>query len=87
MDVGGLRQWAGFSGPLRGGGWPAAAWPPYGINHLVEAATASYVLRALGLAAAIGVSVPAYFASASVLRLQESGEAWRMVRRRIPGLA
>jgi hypothetical protein len=59
----------------------------YEINHLVEIATPSYLLRAIGLAAAIGASVPVYFVAAQVLRLEESADAWRMVRRRIPGLA
>jgi hypothetical protein len=45
------------------------------------------MLRGAGLGLAIAVSLPVYFGAAQLLRLQESGEAWRMLRRRIPGLA
>jgi hypothetical protein len=31
--------------------------------------------------------VGVYFGAAQVLRLKEGNEAWRMLRRRIPGLA
>ena len=84
VDLGGLRQWAAFllrclaASALCG----AAAW---GVNHLAEAATPSRLWRAAGLAAAIGVSVPIYFAAARLMRLDESVQAWRMIRRRLPG--
>jgi putative peptidoglycan lipid II flippase len=86
VDVGGVRQWAGFLArcAVAAGLCGLVA---YEVNHLVELVTSNYLLRALGLAAAIGASVPVYFAFASVLRLEESADAWRMVRRRIPGLA
>ncbi|HXU98974.1 MAG TPA: murein biosynthesis integral membrane protein MurJ [Caulobacteraceae bacterium] len=58
----------------------------YGINGLIEGHTANWALRGLGLALAIGASVPVYFAAARGLRLQESADAWRMIRRRIPFL-
>ncbi|HEY7852962.1 MAG TPA: hypothetical protein VIB82_08290, partial [Caulobacteraceae bacterium] len=86
VDLGGLRQWTLFllrcaaAAALCG----AAAW---GINHWVEAATSNWAIRALGLAAAIGASVPVYFVTTRLLRLQESADAWRMIRRRLPGLA
>lgn len=84
VDLGGPGQWTGFllrclaAAALCGG----AAW---GVNHLAELATPSRLWRAVGLAAAIGVSVPIYFATARLLRLDESLQAWRMVRRRLPG--
>jgi putative peptidoglycan lipid II flippase len=84
VDLGGSRQWTAFlvrclaAAALCG----AAAW---GVNHLVEAATPSRLWRAGGLAAAIGVSLPVYFVAARALRLDESVEAWRMIRRRLPG--
>ena len=84
VDLGGLAQWTGFllrclaAAALCG----AAAW---GVNHLAEAATPSRLWRATGLAAAIGVSVPVYFAAARLMRLDESVQAWRMIRRRLPG--
>jgi putative peptidoglycan lipid II flippase len=86
VDVGGWRQWMGF---LVRCALAAAlcGLAAYEINHLVEIATPSYLLRAIGLAAAIGASVPVYFVAAQMLRLEESADAWRMVRRRIPGLA
>jgi putative peptidoglycan lipid II flippase len=84
VDLGGLGQWTGFlmrclaAAALCG----AAAW---GVNHLAEAATASRLWRAVGLGAAIGVSVPIYFGAARLMRLDESVQAWRMIRRRLPG--
>ncbi len=84
VDLGGLSQWSGFLArcAAAAGLCGAAAW---GINHLAEAATPNGLWRAVGLAAAIGVSVPVYFVAAQVLRLDESAEAWRMIRRRLPG--
>jgi putative peptidoglycan lipid II flippase len=84
VDLGGLRQWTGFllrclvAAALCG----AAAW---GVNHLAEASTPSRLWRAVGLGAAIGVSVPVYFGAARLMRLEESLQAWRMIRRRLPG--
>jgi putative peptidoglycan lipid II flippase len=86
VDVGGLRQWALFLVRCA----VAAAlcgFVAFEVDHLVELATSNYLLRAMGLAAAIGASVPVYFGAAQVLRLQESADAWSMIRRRIPGLA
>ena len=86
VDLGGLRQWTLFLGrcAAAAGLCGAVAW---GINHLAEAASGNGLIRALGLAAAIGASVPIYFIAARLLRLQESADAWRMIRRRLPGLA
>ncbi len=84
VDLGGLRQWALFlvrcaaAAALCG----VTAW---GLNHLVEAVTPSRLWRAAGLAGAIGLSVLAYFAAARLLRLDESAQAWAMIRRRLPG--
>ncbi|HEY2179048.1 MAG TPA: lipid II flippase MurJ, partial [Caulobacteraceae bacterium] len=86
MDLGGLRQWLLFlarcavAALLCG----AVAWE---INHAVEGLTANWILRGLGLAAGIGASLPVYFIATNLLRLEESADAWRMIRRRIPGLA
>ena len=84
VQIGDARQWVLFlarclaAAALCGG----AAW---GVNHLVEASAASGLARALGLAAAIGAGVLTYFGAARLLRLEESGEAWRLIRRRLPG--
>jgi putative peptidoglycan lipid II flippase len=86
VDLGGVRQWTLFllrcvvAAALCGGA-------AFAVNHFVEGATTSWALRALGLAAAIGVSLPVYFLAAQVLRLEESADAWRLIRRRIPGLS
>ncbi|MEO8812760.1 MAG: murein biosynthesis integral membrane protein MurJ [Caulobacteraceae bacterium] len=84
VDVGNLREWGLFLGRCLVGALlcGALAW---GIEHLVEVLTRDRALRALGLAAAIGVSAPAYFAAARLMRLGESADAWRMIRRRLPG--
>ena len=84
VDLGGLVQWSLFllrcavAASLCGG----AAWA---INHLAEDASTSRLVRAFGLTAAVGMSVLVYFAAARVLRLEESGDAWRMIRRRLSG--
>jgi putative peptidoglycan lipid II flippase len=84
VDLGGVAAWAGFlarcavAAALCGG----SAWA---LNHLVEMAAASRWMRGVGLIAAICLSVPIYFGAARVLRLSESGDAWRMLRRRLPG--
>ncbi len=83
VEIGDARQWALFlarclaAAALSAG----AAW---GVDHLVEASVHDSVLRAAGLFTAIGAGVAAYFAAARLLRLEESGEAWRMLMRRLP---
>ena len=84
VDVGELGPWALFllrcvmAAAMCG----AVAW---GLNHWLEALVQSRVVRAAGLVAVVGVSVLAYFIVARLLRLEESGEAWRMMRTRLPG--
>ena len=84
VDLGGLRQWTLFlvrcltAAALCG----VAAW---GINHLAEGATANGPWRVFGLVVSIGLSVLVYFGAAQILRLDESADAWRMIRRRLPG--
>jgi putative peptidoglycan lipid II flippase len=84
VDLGGARQWVGFLARcfLAAGLCGGVAW---GVNHLVEVATLSRLWRAAGLAVAIGLSLPIYFGAARALQLSESIEAWRMIRRRLPG--
>jgi putative peptidoglycan lipid II flippase len=84
VNLGGLRQWAGFliRCGLAAGLCGAVAW---GVNHLAEAQTPSRLLRFVGMVAAIAVSVPTYFGAARLLRLEEGAQAWAMIRRRLPG--
>jgi putative peptidoglycan lipid II flippase len=84
VDLGAIGPWASFLARCTGAAalCGAAAW---GLNHLVEIESQSRILRAGGLAVAVGVSVLIYFGAARVLRLQESAEAWAMIRRRLPG--
>ena len=56
----------------------------FGLNALVEGQTPDRWLRAGGLLVAIAAAVATYFAAARLLRLEESAEAWRMLRRRLP---
>ncbi|MBA3812475.1 MAG: murein biosynthesis integral membrane protein MurJ [Caulobacteraceae bacterium] len=83
VEIGDGRQWALFLARcLTAAAFSAgAAW---GVDHLVEANLHDSVLRGAGLFAAIGAGVAAYFAAARLLRLEESGEAWRMLKRRLP---
>ena len=83
VDIGGLRQWTLFllRCSVAAAVCGAVAW---GVNHLVETATTNRPWRAAGLAVAIGASVPVYFGAARLLRLDESVQAWRTLRRRIP---
>jgi putative peptidoglycan lipid II flippase len=84
VDLGELGPWTLFL--LRcaaaAGLCGALAW---GLDHWLEALVQSRILRALGLAGVVGVSVLVYFVAARLLRLEESGQAWRMVRARLPG--
>ena len=57
----------------------------FGLDRGLETLVASRVLRGIGLGAIVAASVGVYFGAAHILRLQESGEAWRMIRRRLPG--
>ncbi len=86
VDLGSARQWSSFllRCALAAAACGGAAW---GANHLVELATPSRLVRALGLGGGIAVSLPLYFGVARLLRLGESAEAWGMVRRRLPGLS
>ena len=84
VDLGGLRYWSLFliRCVVAAGLCGAAAWA---VNHLIEGVGSGLLLQAVGLGAAIGVSVPVYFGAARLLRLDESAEAWAMIRRRLPG--
>jgi peptidoglycan biosynthesis protein MviN/MurJ (putative lipid II flippase) len=86
VDLGGFREWTSFLFRCAVAA-AACGGAAFGVDTLIEGATSNWALRGLGLAVAIGASLPIYFGAARVLRLQESGEAWRMIRRRIPGLA
>ena len=84
VDLGGFRQWSLFlarclaAAALCG----AAGW---GVDTMIESLGGGLLVHAAALAAAIGVSVPVYFGAARLLRLDESAEAWAMIRRRLPG--
>jgi putative peptidoglycan lipid II flippase len=86
VDVGGLREWVFYLArcALAAGACGAAAW---GLDAVLERATSGLLLHAIALFASIGLAVAVYFGAAQLLRLKESGEAWRMIKRRIPGLA
>ena len=57
----------------------------WGLYHLIGTVTPSRLLRAGGLACAIGAGGGAYFLAARLLRLEESEQAWGMIARRLPG--
>ena len=57
----------------------------WGVYQLVGSFTPSRLLRAGGLACAIGAGAAGYFLAARLLRLEESEQAWRMIARRLPG--
>jgi len=84
IDVGRGTQWAGFLTRcgLAAGACAGAAW---WLNGMVERATESHLIRYGGLGVAIGISLLVYFAVARALRLDESAQAWAMVKRRLPG--
>jgi putative peptidoglycan lipid II flippase len=84
VDIGGLRQWGLFllrclAAALICG---LTAWS---VNHLIESFGKGLLVEAAGLAGAIAISVPVYFGAARLLRLDESAQAWAMIRRRLPG--
>jgi putative peptidoglycan lipid II flippase len=86
VELGAARQWTIYllKCALAAGCCGLVAW---GVNHLVETSLHAQLLRAFGLAGAVGLGVAAYFGAARLLGLQESGEAWRMIARRLPGRA
>ncbi|MGA2953476.1 MAG: murein biosynthesis integral membrane protein MurJ [Caulobacteraceae bacterium] len=86
VNVGSLREWVFYLArvAMAAVACGAAAW---GLDTILERATSGALLHAVDLFASIGVAVGVYFGAAQILRLKESGEAWRMIRRRIPGLA
>ena len=79
--IGGAREWTVFllKCALAAALCGLVAWE---ANHLAEGLTASRFLRALGLAAAVGLGAVTYFVAARLLGLHESGEAWRTLTRR-----
>jgi putative peptidoglycan lipid II flippase len=58
----------------------ALAWA---ADHVLDQAG---VPRLLALAAAIGAGAVGYFSAAQILRLQETADAWGLIRRRLPFL-
>jgi len=86
VNVGSLREWVFYLArvAMAAVACGAAAW---GLDTILERVTSGALLHAVDLFASIGVAVGVYFGAAQILRLKESGEAWRMIRRRIPGLA
>jgi peptidoglycan biosynthesis protein MviN/MurJ (putative lipid II flippase) len=84
VDIGDRAEWVsylarcGLAAVLCG----VVAW---GIDHWVEVTFHQTIIAAVGLAVAVGAGVLTYFVAARVLRLSESAQAWRMIRRRLPG--
>jgi putative peptidoglycan lipid II flippase len=84
VELGGAREWTVylFKCVAAAGLCGLVAW---GVNHLAETWIHAGLLRVLGLFVAVGLGVAAYFGAARLLGLHESGEAWRMIVRRLPG--
>ena len=84
IDLGGAGEWTIYlvKCALAAAACALVAW---GANHLAETSLHSGLLRAFGLAGAVALGVAAYFGAARLLGLQESGDAWRMIVRRLPG--
>ena len=62
----------------------AAAW---GAEHWLVVRLSGFWLRSLGLGVAVAAGAATYFAAAHVLRLQESRDAFALLRRRLVGPA
>jgi putative peptidoglycan lipid II flippase len=86
VDVGSLREWVLYLArcAVAAGLCGVAA---YALDFYLEGLNNGLLWRLVDLGVSIGVSVAVYFGTAQLLRLKESGEAWRLIRRRIPGLA
>jgi putative peptidoglycan lipid II flippase len=84
VDIGGGGAWASFLARcvLASAACGAVA---FGLDHLVETIGGGLLVRMAGLGTAIGGGIVAYFAAARALGLGESAQAWRMIRRRLPG--
>jgi len=84
IDLGTGRDWALFLARclLAALACGVAAWR---MEHLIAGLAPSRWLSAAGLFLAVAAGVLTYFAVARVLRLEESGQALAMIRRRLPG--
>jgi len=82
VDLGKFNEWASFLARIAGAALLCglAAWA---IEHWVEAHLHAALLRALGLAFAIADAVLVYFCASHLFRVDETGEAWAMIRRRL----
>ena len=83
VELGPLGDWALYIGRCLAAAGVCGA-VAFGLDALAEHATADRWLRSLGLILAIAAAAGAYFAAARLLNLEESGQAWRMIRRRLP---
>lgn len=80
MNFGGVAEWAAFLGRvlLAAGLCGGAAW---GVWTLSQDLLHGFVLRALGLFAAIGAAMVVYAGAAWLLRITEIGEAVALIGR------
>jgi len=84
VDIGDVRQWVSYLARclLASVSCGLAAWA---VDHWLEHVFRHGPLTIVALAIAVGAGVSTYFAAAHVLQLSESAQAWRMIRRRLPG--
>lgn len=85
VDLGALSGWVFYIARCLAAAGVCGA-VAFDLNALAEHATADRWLRALALLGAIVVAAGAYFAAARLLRLEETSQAWSMIRRRLPFL-
>jgi putative peptidoglycan lipid II flippase len=80
VPMGAAREWFMFLARCL-----AAAAVCGALSWLVgHEAQAWRIPKVIGLGAGVGAGAGAYFAAARLLGLEESAEAWRMIRRRLP---
>jgi putative peptidoglycan lipid II flippase len=84
IDIGDAAQWASYLARclLASVACGVAAWA---VDRRLEPVFRHGALAIVALAIAVGAGVATYFAIARLLRLSESAQAWRMIRRRLPG--
>ncbi|MHB8529442.1 MAG: murein biosynthesis integral membrane protein MurJ [Caulobacteraceae bacterium] len=84
VALGGAGQWALYLGRCAAAAALCGA-AAFAVEHWVASHLAGLAMRALGLGVAVGVGALTYFAAARLLRLQESHDAWALIRRRLLG--
>ncbi len=85
IDLGSGRDWALFLARCLAAALACGA-AAFAVEHLIGGVAPSRWFAAGGLGLAVAAGVLTYFGAARLMRLEESGQALAMIRRRLPAL-